>query len=359
MWPYWFVFSLAALAALNSSPQMRVRRDGTRALRLEPVWIAVIAILTLMMGFRYQVGGDWYAYVRVFEAARFMTLEVALAQGDPGYWSLNYYVAQFGGTLVGVNLWAALAFSTGVVVFCRSLPRPWLAFAVAFPYLILVVGMGYARQGIALGLVMIGLVALGRGRFVWFLFWVIIAALFHKTAVVMIALGAASVNRKRWLWLPIIGMAGVGAYLALLADDMDRLVAGYITASYESQGAMIRLGMNLVPAVLLLLLRRRFVVSDVEWRFWTVAALVSVALFAALMAGVPSTALDRLGLYLLPLQLFVFAHLPDALGRHGGRNTALVAAIIAFYALVLFVWLNFAANARGWIPYQIWTGTVQ
>jgi hypothetical protein len=357
MWPYWFVFSVAALAALASSPRMRLRPDGTRDIRLDPAWIAVIAGLTLMIGFRYQVGGDWFAYIRMFEEAHFMTFEEAAVRGDPGYWLLNYFVAQAGGTKVAVNLWAGLAFSAGVVVFCRSLSRPWLAFAVAFPYLILVVGMGYARQGIALGFVMIAIVALGRGRFVWFIFWMIVGALFHKSAVVMIALGAASVNRNRWFWLPIIGLGGLGAYLAFLADDVDRLVAGYITAQYQAEGALIRLGMNLIPAVLLLLFRRRFVVSAVERRFWTVAALVSVALFAGLIVGVPSTALDRMGLYLLPLQLFVFAHLPDVLGRHGGRNTILVAAIIAFYALVLFVWLNFAVNARGWLPYQVWTGT--
>lgn len=357
MWPYWFVFSLASMAALASSPRMRMRRDGTRDIQLDPTWIAVIVGLTMMMGFRYQVGGDWFAYIRMFEEVHFMTFEEAAVRGDPGYWLLNYFVAQAGGTKVAVNLWAGLAFSTGVVIFCRSLPRPWLAFAVAFPYLILVVGMGYSRQGIALGFVMIALVALGRGRFFWFILWMMTAVLFHKTALVMIALGAASVNRNRWLWLPIIAVGGMGAYLAFLADDVDRLVAGYITAEYQSEGALIRLGMNIVPACLLLILRRRLVVSDVEQRFWTVAALVSVALFAALLAGVPSTALDRMGLYLLPLQLFVFAHLPDILGRHGRRNTALVAAIIGFYALVLLVWLNFAANARGWLPYQVWTGT--
>jgi hypothetical protein len=356
MWPYWFVFSLASLAALKSSPRMRVRHDGTRDVRLDPAWIAVIIGLTMMMGFRYQVGGDWFAYIRIFEQARFLTFWEAAVRGDPGYWLLNYFVVHAGGTKVGVNLLAGLAFSVGLVIFCRSLPRPWLALAVAFPYLILVVGMGYSRQGIALGFVMIAMAAIGRRRFFWFIVWIAVGALFHKSAVVMIALGAASVNRNRWLWLPIFGLGGLGAYLSFLADDVDRLVAGYITAQYQSQGALIRLGLNLIPALLFLLFRLRFIVSELERRFWTVAALVSLALFAALLVGIPSTALDRMGLYLLPLQLFVFAHLPDVLGRHGGRNTVLVATIIAFYALVLFVWLNFAAHANSWLPYQVWIG---
>ena len=63
-----------------------------------------------------------------------------------------------------------------------------------------------------------------------------------------------------------------------------------------------------------------------------------------------------MALYLLPLQLFVFAHLPDVLGVYGRRNTTFLTIIIAYYALVLFVWLNFATNAPAWVPYQVWTG---
>ena len=197
MWPYWLVFGLASLLALSTSPRMRLRHDGTRSLRLDPTWIAVIVGLTLMMGFRYQVGGDWWAYIRVFQTVQFYSFEEAALRRDPGYWLLNYFAAQAGGSMVAVNLSAGAIFSTGVVIFCRSLPRPWLALAVAFPFLILVVGMGFSRQGIALGFVMIAIVALSRGRFVWFVFWTIIASTFHQTAIVMIALGAASVNRDR------------------------------------------------------------------------------------------------------------------------------------------------------------------
>lgn len=357
MWPYWLVFALASLAAVNAQPSTRVRDHPSRPIRLDGVWLYVILAMTLMMGLRYQVGGDWFAYLRILEQARYMTFAEALERGDPGYWMTNYLVAQADGTIVWVNLCLGLLFSTGVAVFCRSLPRPWLALAVAFPYVILVVGMGYARQGVALGLGMIGFVALARGRFLGFVVWVVLGALFHKTAVVLLALGAMSVNRNRWLWIPIIGLAGLGGYTALLADDTDRLIAAYITAQYESAGALIRLSMNLVPATLFLLYRRRFVIAETERKFWTIASLMSVALFVALLGGFPSTALDRMALYLLPLQLFVFAHLPDVLGAYGRRNTEIVAMTLAYYALVLFVWLNFAANAPSWLPYQIWAGS--
>ena len=36
--------------------------------------------------------------------------------------------------------------------FVRRQPMPWLGLLVAIPYLVIVVGMGYSRQAIALGL---------------------------------------------------------------------------------------------------------------------------------------------------------------------------------------------------------------
>jgi hypothetical protein len=58
------------------------------------------------------------------------------------------------------------------VSFCRTQPRPWLALTLAFPYLVVVVAMGYTRQGVAIGLEMLALLALERDRLLPFLGWI-------------------------------------------------------------------------------------------------------------------------------------------------------------------------------------------
>jgi len=55
-------------------------------------------------------------------------------------------------------------------------------------------------------------------------------------------------------------------------------------------------------------------------------------------------------LYALPIQLFVFSYLPDIF--KGKNSSILVFLIICYYALVLFVWLNFANHAQAWVPYD-------
>lgn len=63
-----------------------------------------------------------------------------------------------------------------------------------------------------------------------------------------------------------------------------------------------------------------------------------------------STALDRMALYFIPLQLVVFSYLPSLLK---GSKQTWTFLIILYYALILFVWINFAKHAQYWLPYQI------
>jgi len=66
-----------------------------------------------------------------------------------------------------------------------------------------------------------------------------------------------------------------------------------------------------------------------------------------------STAVDRIALYVIPLQLFVFSSLPG-LVRDRGTSTALILGVVAYSFAVQFVWLNYADNAMEWVPYRVY-----
>lgn len=356
MLTYWLLFFTPALVALVSGPLMRVRADGTRSMRIDDTWMLIIVTLTVVIGFRYEVGGDWANYFRYLFGAESLNFSALVGLDDPGYWALNILSAKLGLGMTGVNTFGAFFFSIGLVMFCRSLPRPWLALACAMPYLVTVVAMGYTRQSIALGLVMIGFVVLGRQRFVFFALWVLAGALFHKSAVLLVPIAALVISKNRLLSLSLVAGASALGYLTLLAESAAHLVDTYVDENLESAGAFIRLAMNFVPAVLFLLYRKRFALSPSEKKLWQIFSLLAAGMFLAFFATNLSTALDRMALYLIPLQLVVFAHLPDAIGVFGRRNQAIVAMILLYYAAVLFVWLNFGAHSSRWVPYQMGVG---
>jgi hypothetical protein len=308
--------------------------------------------LTLVIGLRYEVGGDWGNYLPYVEAAQGLALEEAIFKSDPGYALLNWMGANWGGGIYLVNTICGLLFSLGLVAFCRQLPRPWLALAIAMPYLVLVVAMGYSRQGVAIGIAMWGLAPLQQGRLWKFVVAIAIAGLFHKSAVALILIALASRTRNKFLTAIAITGIGVGLYVLLLADAVEALRVGYLGAEYQSAGAGVRVAMNALPGVLFLWFRRHFVLTHEQRKLWTYMAWASIGFVGLLFASPSSTAVDRVALYLIPLQLFVWAHFPDAIGRIGKKNLWAVLMVLGFYATVLFVWLFFADHRHGWIPYR-------
>jgi hypothetical protein len=355
MWPYWFIFLTLALAA--ATERTRVLSARGAMLRLPPLdaaWIGTTIVLALFVGYRLEVGGDWFNYLEYLDLMWGQSLAEALRQGDPGFQLLNWISMYMDWGVYGSNILAATIFATGLSLFCRSLPRPWLALAVAVPYLVIVVGMGYTRQGIALALAMIGFVALQRRSIMWFVFWVVLGATFHKTAVLLLPIGAVAKSRQPLVRWGLVLAASVAAYYLFLNDATESLYAGYIETEYQSEGALVRLLMNAVPALILLLSWKRFRAVPQITEIWKWFAWVSLALVPVLFITGASTAVDRIALYMLPLQLVVFSSLPVAYPARGKDRRLLISGILAYYGLVLFIWLNFATHAQFWLPYRFY-----
>lgn len=352
MWPYWLMFLMPATVAFAGRLNRRRLFGAAPPMWMNGSWFLVAVALALLIGLRVEVGGDWFNYFNYLEIAASEDLVTLLAREDPGYMLLNWLSFQLGAGVFGANLFGGLFFSIGLVVFCRRLPRPWLALAVAVPYTVIVVGMGYSRQGIALGFAMLGLVALARRSTLWFVVWVVLGATFHKSAVLLLPISALASSRNRYWTAMWVGVVAGVAYYVLLADAVDALVTNYIDAEYQSQGALIRLVMNALPAAILLAWPKRFWFSAGELQLWRWFAIISLVLLAILLATPASTAVDRVALYMLPLQMVVFSHLPDVIGTRGQRNAQVVFAVLLYYAAVQFVWLNFATHATYWLPYR-------
>ncbi|MCD9032756.1 EpsG family protein [Luteimonas sp. Y-2-2-4F] len=338
---YWLMFLVPVMALL--APGRLPRRQAWVA------WWAVGLLFALLMGLRHEVGGDWFNYLAHFLDSAQLGFADAAARSDPGYYVLNWLVARLGGGIYAVNLACAAVTMWGTVAFCRRQPWPWLALAAAVPYMLIVVGMGYTRQAVALGFALLALSALGQGRTRTFVAWVLLGALFHKSAVLLLPIAALAASRHRLLTVALVAASTVMAYWLLLADSAQALWTNYVEAQYESQGAATRVAMNALPAVLLLLFRRRLVEDPQERRLWWWMAVFALACVP--LVGLASTAVDRIALYLIPLQLFVSARVPR-LARSARVRTLLALCVLAYYAVVQFVWLHFATHAEYWVPYR-------
>ena len=343
MFVYWALFSYFVVGLLSE-------RSSDRSHSISSFFLVMGALMTaLLIGLRYHVGGDWNQYEQLFSFARYSNISQMLRFGDPAFQLLNLMVASFGMDFWLVNLISAAIFTWGLYRLAKTQPDPWLVMLAAIPYLVVVVAMGYTRQAVAIGILMAGLASLLRGGSVFkYALYVAAAALFHKTAVVGLPLVIFVSDRSRFFNALFLLASGILLYDIFLSDAADTFFKAYVDAQYNSQGASIRVAMSVIPATLFLLMRKRFAMErreDIVWRNFAYAAFGLLLLLLVLPS---STVVDRLALYILPLQLAVVSRLPRlGFGFGFGRVVA-----IGYSFAVLYVWLNYAVHASHWIPYR-------
>lgn len=345
MLPYWLLFGFYAAGAVFHKTGYRDAR------RMSPLmWLGMVAT-ALMIGLRYKVGADWLNYIEIFRLVGQSSRAEILALGDPSYMGLNALAQHLGVGIWFVNLACAIIFVAGLAAFAQGQPNPWLTVAVGIPYLTIVVVMGYTRQGAAIGVVLLAICAFQEQRYLKFLFLILFAASFHKSAVAVLPIVALSSVRHRFAIYAVATMFAILLFSIFLDRFLDAFAATYISSEMSSSGAGIRIAMNVVPATLFLFNARRFVTSEQEFSLWRNFALLVFATVVGL-ALLPSTAVDRIALYLIPLQLFVLGRLPYAFPNADRRNDQLLVAVLLYCVAVQVVWLVFATHAEYWLPYR-------
>jgi len=340
---YWFIFAFPVFAALYP---LRTHQSLRRI-----IWTLFGAALTLLIGFRFEVGGDWRSYFQFYSRIENMSIRQVLSEKDIGYSILNWLVGQIGGEIYLVNLICGLIVVTGVISFSRRQPLPWLSIVVSVPYMIIVVAMGYTRQSAAMGFELLALVALMDARIQRFFALVVCGALFHKSAIVLLPLAVLSHRKKRiWTFFWIVVTSTVFG-LVILIEYYEGLWLNYVVEKMVSEGGPVRIAMNAVPALLLLIYHKKLTLEESERRLWLWIALFSLACIPLVSSA--STAVDRVALYFMPIQLYVFSRIHRIFGSPIFKTLAVVCVVLA-YSMVQWVWLNYASHAFAWLPYQFY-----
>jgi len=313
-------------------------------------WLFLGVFFVLVIGFRNEVGCDWYNYVMHFQRTEGVSLSQAFTQvKDPAHTFVNWWMGQWGWGVYGVNFIYAIIFVTGLITFVHTQANPWLAMAAAVPYMVVMVSMGYSRQGVALGLFMLAITYVEKGKFKSYVFWVLMATMFHKSAIILLPFGLFLSTGGMWLRVVIMIPVLYGGWDLMLAEKQEQLWETYVEKQMQSSGAYIRVIMNFFPAMLLLMYRKQWKRHYADYPFWFWVAIGSIA--SMFLVGAATTAVDRVALYFIPIQLAVFSRLPYLARKQMSPQMTKIIIILG-YTAVLFVWLAFASHAHCWIPYQ-------
>ena len=339
---YWIMYLAPAALTLSALLGRHYRSRGLAA--------GAILFLFLFIGFR-ETGGDYPRYELLFQQLSGHSLAYAISKTEPIYGFINWFVQAVGLGFGYVTLITSAIYSYCLWRFVKAEPFPLLALSIATAYLTIVVAMGYTRQGVAIGLVMLATVAIRDRRALLASLILIVAVGFHYSAAIAFGLIFHAVRLRSKLQTRLLGIAlaiitSFGVY-SLLRPEFSDYVAVYVESSrYASGGAVQRLLLCWIAALIVISFRRRW--PEVDRALWTSVSLASLG--TSLLLFISSTVADRLGLYLLPLQVVAFGRLPFVYTK----NIPLITVAVLFgYFLVLGTWLVFGNfSSELWLPYR-------
>jgi hypothetical protein len=340
---YYIIFILLLYPALNYKDRLRIKKNNL-SLKL------LLVVIVIFSGLRDSTGGDWGNYVSMYNTfLPYMSYTDALKHSDPLFWLLSLTMYKVGLGFYGTNLVISIIFVIGLYKLLIQQPNPLLGLMVAYPYLIIVVLMGYTRQAAAIGFIMWGLSYIRKKNFYKYIIMVFLATTFHKTAIIMIGIGLFDGKKGKLLKTISVLLVGIGLWSAFVSQEQAMLIHNYIDAQMKSSGAIIRVVMNIIPAYLIIYTKKKWKKYFDDYTFWFIIAVFSFVLL--LMLSVASTAVDRIALYFIPIQIVVFSRLPILLKDK--INKKIIKLMISlYYFLVLTVWLNFGNFSYWWLPYK-------
>jgi len=356
---YWLYFFVPLAALLLPWRLTGVARGGA--------WALFILGSILFIGLRTEVGGDWDNYLDFFYRVSDEDFSFVYQSREPGYVLLNWVSGKLGWGIYGVNTACAVLFVGGLAIFCLRQPIPILAWLIATPYLFVVVGMGYTRQSVAAGLAIGALALLQERRALWFFFLILAATIFHKSAILLAIFGLVLLDetgrtslKDKLRQYPKVSGSLLAALpivcsfvVALVVANPDRVFSEFreyvLNDNWHSEGGMGRALMNSGPAVLLLMFHRQWRSSFGESTLWF--AIAGIVILLLVLTPFVSTFADRIAIYLIPIQIYVLSRVPLLFKQKTFQGVAAI-SISGLYALVLYVWLNYAEHAYYWIPYK-------
>lgn len=321
-------------------------------LRSKIPWMFFYVFLCLFIGLRESIGGDWLLYNKFFIEMSRLSFFDAIKYTDPAYAVINWIVGKAFGSIYIVNFICAFIFLNCIFYFCYKLPYSWLCLAVLYPYLIVVVGMGYTRQSVAIGLSLLAVSFFLDGKVCSSLLVILLSVLFHKSSLSFIPVFILWIHNRKIIFsvslcIIIIMMAYIWFFYWGHISEL------YIKNLVYSQGAFLRVGLGFFILCVYFITNPYlsfFLYTDRRSNLLKSGAIVTC--ISMILVFYYPTLVDRCYLYFIYLQPLLLILILDRI--NDPKYFRYIAAFfLLLYFLVLFFWLYFSPFADlFWLPYK-------
>ncbi len=319
-------------------------------------WLYYITLATffILATFRWEVGCDFYSYRRMSYVPDYVNLWDMVSKYEPGFQVTVYTLHVLGLEFPAINVVASVIFFAGLHAMARRQSDPLAYMVLAFPILILNIGMSAVRQEMAMGFDCFALNAFvdkSRSRFV---LWVLVATTFHSSSIAFLALTpfiSRSISTGR-LVLALLASLPIAFYLAR-SETAQTYTEMYVNHGDTAAGGVPRAFLLLLTgAAYWTFLRGRWnALSPGDFRLVDTFSVLMMTMLP--LTAVSSVMGDRFGYYCVPVELIIQSKSYRLFDRDAAWP--LMAAPMFASGLALYIWSLYGqAFLACWNPYQMW-----
>ena len=361
MFSYFFVFftiSLFSIISLNVEKKNLLLVSFSKTL-----WLFFIIFLTLFIGLREEVGGDWIIYQMNYDflfnkiLPSKLSLIDYLNTRDKEYFfeSLLFISVKYDLSMFFVNIVCAVISIFFLKKFYEYQPNKYLAVIISFPVFILVVLMGFTRQGVACCILFYGIICLFDKKILSFSLLILLASLFHISALItfFFLIPCLRINLKFILIIILLIIISIFIFVYQY-NTIENLIFIYFGENKEShfeipKGAIFRILLVIIPAVIYLIFNKKITSNKNERNvmlFASYASLFFIIFFVSFTAGI-----DRIFYYFIFIPIYVLSRLPYIFNSfHLLISIKLLLIVLNFF--IMAVWFYMGIHSHLWIPYN-------
>lgn len=258
------------------------------------------------------MGCDWRGYLISLSNAA-SQIGVLTEVHEPVWALILYSMIVYDIDYIWINIISSGIFFYGAHYMARRQQNKIAFLILLFPILIINMPMSGIRQGSAIGFLFIAFVALLDRSTLKYIFFVLLAFLFHKSAIIFLGLLPLTFGDLTKLRALLFSIPAILVATALLLSDA---FAHYIRVygsnglANEAGGAIFRTGFLALTSVhYFLFLRRqwkRYFINDYQIILifaWLMLVPLVVSQFSSVMA-------DRVAYFFIPMQVIIFTRIP-------------------------------------------------
>lgn len=329
-------------------------------------WFIIILSLlipAMISGFRYGVGTDFDAYINIYNQMSDFNIQDYFTYNtnniEMGFFLIIKIASLLDGgaeLMFGISSLITLVF---LYLGLRRLEIKHISLAL-FLYLLMIfpLTLNGVRQGISVSILFYAFTFAAERRWWKFLFWALIASLFHLSALVFIPLYAITRYSQKLSRQNVIIVALRLLPLAMLIIAVSAIIINSALnlplldkyRNYFESGGGSGIGiyvLSLINVAIALILKDKLEAKDRYMNFYIVLSIIGLGLATL---GLGSSAIHRISLYFMIYPILIIVTYADIFNDYLGNK--LSRTLIILYPVVYFVLIYYLFDLGDIFPYN-------